>query len=170
MPGRMCHLNEKLCLLLSLVFPKGHSYFQNQSVISIIGMFFSLQNMLQIKINVLQFEQIYAKMCPVHRNYYLLKVYHNKFWLILFSFWSIVFHCCGFGKPFHILHANCCFVFQRFVLNFFSVHACVYFGWLLLFNLSFLCFRGVTMKKHVLCVPHDTCCTNLFTMQFNLDR
>ena len=55
---------------------------------------------------------------PVHRNYYVLKLFHHKLWLILCSFWSIVLYCCDFGKPFKILHPNCYLVFQRSVGSF----------------------------------------------------
>ena len=48
-------------------------------------------------------------------------------------FWSVVFHCCGVGKPFQSLHPNCCLVFQRFVVNFLECTCLCYYGWLLLF-------------------------------------
>ena len=52
--------------------------------------------------------------------------------------WSVVFHCCGFGKPFQILHINCCSVFQRFVVNFLECTCLCYSGWLLLLTTYYL--------------------------------
>ena len=49
--------------------------------------------------------------------------------------WSVVFHCCGFGKPFWLLHPNCCLVFQRFVVKFLECTCLCYSGWLLLLHM-----------------------------------
>ena len=50
-------------------------------------------------------------------------------------FCSVVFYCCGLGKPFQVLYPNCCLVFQRFVVNFLQCTCLCYSGWLLLFDL-----------------------------------
>ena len=41
------------------------------------------------------------------------------------TFGSVLFRCCGFGKPFQILHLS---YFKSVSRTFFSVHACVLLG------------------------------------------
>ena len=63
---------------------------------------------------------------PSHQNFYILKFYHHKFWLILFCILacSILF----FGNYFFpILHPNCGLIYGRSVVHFiFSVNVWVF--------------------------------------------
>ena len=99
------------------------------------------------------------------------------------TFWSVLFHCC-FGKPIQILHPNCCLIFQKFFVIFFSVFntymsvlfwvTVVIWFTLPIWIIMLLCQPSTMMKFR----PLEQCCTlvvlvsespNMASMMLNLD-